>query len=104
PAIRYRPSEPVTAPRDPPARVTLAPAKGAPGCWAVTVPATRPVSWARSAWTGDNARVAKQARRLMETPPMGVRCVAAAPCALRPHYSQHAELEGDLLGVPGGDS
>src|SRR5439155_3686702 len=94
PAIRSRPSEPVTAPRDPLARVTLAPAKGAPVCWAATVPATRPVSWARSAWAGDNARAAKTARRFMETPPTVERSVASAPRALRALYGLHAAPTG----------
>src|SRR5947209_16951533 len=93
PAIRYRPSEPVTAPSDPPARVTVAPVRGAPVCCVVTAPAIRPISWARSAQTGDNASAAKTARRFMETPPTVERSVAAAPRALRAHHSQHAALE-----------
>src|SRR5438309_6077939 len=94
PAIRYRPSEPVTAPSDPPARVTVAPVRGAPVCRVVTPPAIRPISWARSAQTGDNASAAKTARRFMETPPTVERSVAAAPRALRALHGLHAAPEG----------
>src|SRR5207302_10291470 len=92
PAIRYRPSEPVTAPSDPPATVTVAPVRGAPVCCVVTAPAIRPISWARSAQTGDNASAPKTARRFMEAPPTVERSVATAPRALRALHGLHAAL------------